>query len=371
MGLLRFFLALSVAVWHFGTPGAATMLINGYVAVISFFVISGFYMSMVINESYAVGPGWIRRFYASRFLRLYPLYWAVVALTILYWRSVGVPFTSLLNLDLPLSVFARSGLVLSNLGIFGLDLAALDRAVFTEDPIMRLVGPAWSLAIELQFYLMAPFLVTRSLRFCFAVLTASLLLRVSLLGLHYDPWRYLFGPADWCFFILGHVAHRLSLLMRDKAIKIRLGICCAVLLPLVGYAARVQAIQDLDRPRLWVYYICFAASVPFIFELTRKAGWDRTIGNVSYPIYLVHPLIFTIFLASLGASPQLYNVFGGLYRYGLSWCLAALGCVIIAAYALHFGIERPIDRIRARFRRSGSSPIGLPSDAAVRAATGR
>jgi peptidoglycan/LPS O-acetylase OafA/YrhL len=293
-----------------------------------------------------------------------------VALTVLYWRSVGVPFALLLNLDLPLSDLARSGLVLSNLSIFGLDLAALNRAVFTQDPIMRLIGPAWSLAIELQFYLVAPFLVTRSLRFCLAVLAATLALRVSLLGLHYDPWRYLFGPADWCFFIMGHVAHRFSLLIRDSVVKIRLGIFWAALLPLVGYAARVHAIQDLDRPRLWVYYVCLAASLPFIFELTRKAGWDRTIGNVSYPVYLVHPLIFTIFLTGLGTPPQLYNVFGGLYRYGPGWCLAALGCVMISACALHFGIERPVDRIRARFRRQTSSPITPPHEAAIRVAAG-
>jgi peptidoglycan/LPS O-acetylase OafA/YrhL len=346
------------------------MLINGYVAVISFFVISGFYMSMVINESYAVGPGWIRRFYASRFLRLYPLYLGIVALTLIYWVSVGVPLGSLLNFDLPLSGLARSGLVLSNLGIFGLDFIALDRAVFTQDPIMRLVGPAWSLAIELQFYLIAPFVVMRPLRFCLLVLLASVALRLALLGLHYDPWRYLFAPADWCFFIMGLVAHRFSLLIRSSALKFRLGVCCATLLPLVAYAARVHEIQDLDRLRLWVYYVFLATCVPFIFELTRKRSWDRAIGDLSYPIYLVHPLIFIVFLTGLGLPPRLYDVFGGLYRYGPGWCLTALGCVIAAAYVLHFGIERPIDRVRARFRREPSPPIPLPRNAAIRMAAG-
>jgi hypothetical protein len=56
MGSLRLFLALSVAFGHFGVPlGFPT----SDIAVQSFFVISGFYMALVLNEKYGPGSYWL------------------------------------------------------------------------------------------------------------------------------------------------------------------------------------------------------------------------------------------------------------------------------------------------------------------------
>jgi peptidoglycan/LPS O-acetylase OafA/YrhL len=52
MGTLRLFLALSVAFGHFGMPLG---LLTSDIAVQSFFVISGFYMALVLNEKYEPG----------------------------------------------------------------------------------------------------------------------------------------------------------------------------------------------------------------------------------------------------------------------------------------------------------------------------
>jgi peptidoglycan/LPS O-acetylase OafA/YrhL len=61
LGVLRILLALSVLLWH--VPGSHLRLLNAQVVVLLFFVISGFYMALVIDEKYAPsGPGWIRRF---------------------------------------------------------------------------------------------------------------------------------------------------------------------------------------------------------------------------------------------------------------------------------------------------------------------
>ena len=53
MGMIRFALALSVAVWHLGGANKSEWIINGYFSVILFFIISGFYMSLVINSVYS------------------------------------------------------------------------------------------------------------------------------------------------------------------------------------------------------------------------------------------------------------------------------------------------------------------------------
>jgi len=73
MGSLRLFLALCVAFGHFGMPlGFPT----SDIAVQSFFVISGFYMALVLNEKYGPGSYWL--FISNRLLRLWPTYLVIL-----------------------------------------------------------------------------------------------------------------------------------------------------------------------------------------------------------------------------------------------------------------------------------------------------
>jgi peptidoglycan/LPS O-acetylase OafA/YrhL len=68
MGVLRFLPALSVAWTHAGLPKR----LSGDLCVTVFFVISGFYMAMVLSENPACGK--ISAFYQQRLLRLFPTY---------------------------------------------------------------------------------------------------------------------------------------------------------------------------------------------------------------------------------------------------------------------------------------------------------
>src|SRR5262249_37822732 len=77
MGLLRICLALCVLYEHVGSGPA---FIDGPGAVKLFFVISGFYMTMVLNSTYANDTA---AFYANRFLRLWPTYVAAMILLFL------------------------------------------------------------------------------------------------------------------------------------------------------------------------------------------------------------------------------------------------------------------------------------------------
>ena len=78
MGTLRFLLALTVAYGHLATPmgfpGSDT-------AVQCFFVISGFYMSLVLNGKYGPGTYWL--FVSNRILRLWPSYLIVLLLSLI------------------------------------------------------------------------------------------------------------------------------------------------------------------------------------------------------------------------------------------------------------------------------------------------
>src|SRR5689334_2191445 len=100
MGTLRLVLALMVACAH--VVGLAPNLpaglgVHGEFAVRAFFIISGFFMAMIIHDRYASRRA--ADFYVSRLLKLLPLYWVVgsIVLTaevLLFDRPVFALFTS-------------------------------------------------------------------------------------------------------------------------------------------------------------------------------------------------------------------------------------------------------------------------------------
>jgi peptidoglycan/LPS O-acetylase OafA/YrhL len=338
VGTIRTVLALSVVLWHIG-PGLAPL--SGEAAVTCFYIISGFYMSMIINERYHALSPW--RFYMSRAMRLLPAYW--VALLIAACTIVANGDTDwLLNSNHTFKPIAWLAMVASNVAIVGLDIVNfLVKSGFSHQTLIRLVGPAWTLGIELQFYVVAPFIVARSPRLVMILLVATLTLHFSLLGLP-PAWHYYFGPASWCFFILGVVAHRLSSLLSDNSSAWKMVKLGLPLLLIAAIVAEVWRYEETDAPSLWAFYLLFAALVPSIFAMTKTSVVDNAVGGLSYPIYLVHfPLISAFATFFRGSVDEIYQL--GFWR-----CAALITTTIGVSAILHYAVERPVDRIRNRLR---------------------
>lgn len=87
MGTLRLLLALTVVVGHAHLKGGSPVLESGF-SVRLFFIISGFYMALILNEKY-VGPGAHRLFWVNRVLRLGPTY--LLSRSCCRWRMVRMP----------------------------------------------------------------------------------------------------------------------------------------------------------------------------------------------------------------------------------------------------------------------------------------
>src|SRR5436305_1691433 len=98
MGVFRIFLALSVILDHI--DGSNIVFIPGPLAVQCFFMISGFYMSLVLGTKYSLDRRVIGTFYLSRYLRLAPTYWCVLLLTL------GIAFLRGRTSHIPISVYA-------------------------------------------------------------------------------------------------------------------------------------------------------------------------------------------------------------------------------------------------------------------------
>lgn len=189
MGLLRFFLALSVIAGHAKTTVFGFNGIGAWYAVNFFFIISGFYMAMILNEKYKdITPV---NFYKSRAFRLFPAYYVGTLI------ALFVSFGNVVDYYEHLSIGAKFYFIFQNVFIFGQDLPYLLCIKTTSfgcaSPVgMTINPPAWSLAVELGFYLTAPYILKSEQKtFAFVLLGCGYLLSINKIHFPLDSVEYL------------------------------------------------------------------------------------------------------------------------------------------------------------------------------------
>jgi len=321
MGLLRVYLALCVVAAHSGfvLPWA---MHSGKEAVQIFYIISGFYMALVLSSRYN-NP---RDFYISRLLRIFPPYFVVLAGTLVICGLSGAIFHRWIILSpyatQPLNKNGALGFLLaaaSNLTIVGQDWLFFlkqdsgKNLVFTEnfwiDPHpfwpYLLVGQSWSIAIELSFYACAPYLNRLRTRWLGLIAVVMLALRVFCylyLGLAHDPWDYRFFPFEISLFIMGMIGYRLYAFMlphfqakRYRCLSMASCLISAPLLLLLLYLS-VRTVNHLGRAvgqdlAMLITYPFWALGIPVLFFIFGGSKIDRMVGEMSYPVYLVHLIV--------------------------------------------------------------------------------
>ena len=131
-----------------GTHPLQRLLLSGYLGVDLFFVLSGFLITGILVDA-KERPYYFRTFYMRRALRIFPLYYGLLAIAYL-----SVPLLS--PQDAPVLTGANSPwwfwLYASNIGM------AVKKA-WLESPTWIGLGHFWSLAVEEQFYMVWPFVV--------------------------------------------------------------------------------------------------------------------------------------------------------------------------------------------------------------------
>jgi len=350
MGLVRFLLAVTVVINHTG-PLFGLVFTDAYMAIKVFFIISGFYMSLILSEKYT-GPGQCRLFYSNRLLRLFPLYWTVLLLSLgvslcfkyfLHTALLLGPWQTWLEKLSPAAMLVLAGLNGAILGqdlLFFSHLTSNGTLAFAWDAIYQatpawhflLIPQAWTVSLELVFYALAPWLVRRSTAFLAVLVAAGFALRagVSLGGFPFDPWKQRFFPAEFGFFLLGLFAYRLYAALRPANIPRR------TLRAVSGaYVAAIVFYQFLPGAmgKEFFLYAATTMSVPFLFLLTKKIRFDRAIGELSYPIYISH---WTVIMVA--------EYFCGKRHLPL----LALAATILLSLALNRLMADPIERFRQK-----------------------
>jgi peptidoglycan/LPS O-acetylase OafA/YrhL len=281
LDLLRALACAMVVAFHFLFRGQAagwlqdappawlsTLARHGHLGVPLFFMISGFVISMS-----AEGAS-LRAFAASRIARLVPALW------------VAAPLTALVALAGDVQAFVVTpGQLLVNLTLvpqwFG---------------VPYVDGVYWSLAVELQFYLLVALaLVVRRLDTIEPWLVIWLLLALL------DGMRPMYPLERWLvvtwapFFVAGICCH---LIHRRGATPLRWGLLAAsYVLALVAVATRRELViapgpaHPADLPvaatLVSLFFLAFLLIVLRRWEL-RASAWLRVAGALTYPVYLLH-----------------------------------------------------------------------------------
>ena len=321
-GATRFVLALLVLCYHF------TPLRSGNFAVCCFYILSGYWITKMWKQKYSKANQSRAVFLTSRWLRIAPMLLLCTGLVFLLPidRSGAIPGWLL-----------RQALIIGCTG--------------TYVPL----APAWSLDVELQFYLafatFAPWLFSlkqpsRVLGWLVVIsLTVSLVAAV-IIGNIIKPWLWIWLP----LFLVGmwvettsYTPTRRHVLSSFGILILAFGLCVAVpiLKPILWHIPRINltAEQLTVLPiRTSIDLVASLIAIPLLAaNLTSKpSATDAFLGRMSFPLYLWHWVPHTALVVGIlktGCAPWVDII------------LAVLGS-LIGGYLLTL-VDTKTDRLRS------------------------
>jgi peptidoglycan/LPS O-acetylase OafA/YrhL len=299
MGLFRLLLAVSILIAH-SSPIFGLNLVGGRVAVETFFLLSGFYMGLVLTEKYQKN---LKTFYRNRFLKIFPQYWLFLFLCLIVGLISKVGIQAFF--DYQLNPVSKIFLFLVNLTPVGQNITnylALNpntgslfftsafRDFKPEIWNFLLLPQAWMISLELFFYLLVPWLNRQKTKTLLYFCLISLAIRLFLLSafhLSHDPWEYRFFPNELLFFVSGILSYRLYKTLKTKISPI-------YIIPIFAFLLFYQFIPH-QTIKMIVFYALAFFTLPPLFQFTKNFKLDRILGDISYPLYLSHFLIINIF----------------------------------------------------------------------------
>jgi len=317
-GLLRMTLATLVVISHF------TKASFGIAAVDLFFVLSGYWIYRMYETKYAASRKPALLFLASRFMRVLPIFWLFNGLAI----GLHYAFQD--------QVFAAQNLI----GIFP-NVFIVGYASLPQIPLV----PAWSLDVEMQFYLVFPalYIALNAVGKYASVLVAGALVASGVCACAVPERVHTVLPFLGLFMLGGWSARSRwqppETLVLAGALLCLGVLSCFLLLPTL----RGFAIHDLDAQKFsWNAALNFGVTLSlapaFLFSVYNKSSnSDRLLGDTSYVLYCSH------WIAVLLAAH---------YLAGLSHVVKApiVLALLLATYLVSIFLTLTVDRPIGRWR---------------------
>lgn len=191
----------------------------------------------------------------------------------------------------------------------------------------------------MSFYLIAPFLMKRSLLFLLTLLLFLILGRVILLSVYlpdtYFTRHHLFF-LELPFFISGalsYIFYKQGYFRRISKFK-----CKVIFIVLLGLIVIYPSYMKYKI----VLYAVFPLSIPYVYELSKNNKWDRFLGELSYPIYLNHMLVISVL------GPIMWKYDYQFYRHWIAF--STLLCSALLSIILHILLVKKVEKMRDAVR---------------------
>lgn len=313
-GACRLILASLVAASHLWDG-----MLQGYAAyaVWAFFVLSGFLMTLVLTTRYGFdGPG-LRAYAFNRFMRIFPLYWlAVVAGLASLWYA----------------------------GRHGIDLRVINGEFYWPQNVEQWVHVSTlfagaqrgglpvpvsnALAIEVGYYMLMP-LMARSRSTAWFAFAVAVVLNLKL-GINGDSFGERYSTFLPC--MLPFAAGSLACHYRESLDRFSMPWTSLVLWILHG----LLWLKLPGWPWEWGLYVSLVLSVWMVVSLHRqRAGKvDRMLGDLSYPVYLIHTTVAAWFVCPCGFSRP------------FEFFLKAFALTLLLSWLIVVLVDRPLARLK-------------------------
>lgn len=332
-----------------------------------FFVLSGFLITGILYDSKCQSH-YFRNFYMRRVLRIFPLYYGALLLTLLILPAIGLTISS---------AFAEGREYSPWLWLYGTNLLI----AWKGDWCLGAYNHFWSLAVEEHFYLVWPLVIffcsrPAAIRACVGAIALSIAARAACLwwgGNEVAVEVFTLFRIDALAMggLLALIARGPNDLQKVRPWAFYCGLVVVVaMLPPVFLGRRVPIVRDTMYAILFSSVLVLAVTAPPARLWSRfwNAPALRFLGKYSYGMYIVQNFLKAAFPAQLfivDAAAVVGSVFWSRCSYLVVMSLATL----LAALASWHLLEKHFLQIKSRFEYSNTKHRSIPDQSPVETLT--
>lgn len=343
---------------HWNTPFVRRI---GPQAVKLFFVLSGYLITyLLLVERERTGTVSVSKFYVRRVLRIWPLYFAVVAAGL--WLLPCLPSLA------PPGAYAM--LEANRWPVTAFFLLILPNVVLSAYGVVPHISVTWSIGVEEQFYLTWPLLMRAARRPVLMILCSFLVFPGIHFGLYFatrflhvdlgsplgrvavavaaQPFENMaIGGLAACAWFYGWKRY----LAFVHSLPVQVAMLGTMVL-LLGYSGPEIPLATACLPVLYAVLIQNLAGNPrSLLRLQWK--WLRRFGQISYGVYMYHAFFVALaFHAVRAVKPEADVTTTRVFVY-----IVAFGSTLAVASLSYRWFEGPILRLKGKFGTVQSSAL--------------
>jgi peptidoglycan/LPS O-acetylase OafA/YrhL len=300
----------------------------GKYAVCGFFILSGYWISLMYEKKYSLKENKITVFYISRLWRIFPMFY--------FFSIVGVFVTLKFYPDFPSVIMSLD--FWPKISAFSSNLFILGNAF----PKHRILGPSWSLEVEILFYLLFPFiaLLIKKNKLNVIILTSLFFFISVYIILNYKT-QFEYNGLPYIFlFLFGVLVYHYKLIFPKKLEVFSAAVFILILFFNYTLSYLHHALMEDGTYFNFVTLLLVVFSIPTLINSVyiKTNPKDKILGDLSFIVYLCHWVWIEAYYVIILDHPSSFVKFG--------YAIIIFFITAITSYVAYFYLDRPIEKKR-------------------------